>query len=106
MPTLDSSGDELPSIPGTPPDLLDPPKGDAFAARNAYALKVDTEQEPPFFKVSDTHYAATWLLHPEAPKVTPPAQIVARQKKYAEMQKDLVAQQRPAVPVEEEEEQQ
>lgn len=106
MPTLDTGGDELPSIPGTPPDLLDPPTGDAFAARNAYALKIDTQQEPPFFKVSDTHYAATWLLHPDAPKVTPPAQIVARQQQYAEMNQELLAKQRTAGPVEEEEEQQ
>lgn len=48
MPTMDTSGTELPSIPGTPPDLLDPPKGDAFAPRNQYALKIDTEKEPPF----------------------------------------------------------
>jgi hypothetical protein len=72
---LDTSGTELPSIPGTPPDLLDPPKGDAFAPRNQYALKIDTEKEPPFFKVSDTHYAATWLLDPRAPKVTPLHQL-------------------------------
>lgn len=83
MPTLAS--DKLESIPGTPPDLLDPPKGDPFAARNAYAMKIDAEKKPPFFKVSDTHYAATWLLHPDAPKVTPPDEIVRRQKKYAEM---------------------
>ncbi|MFC6254320.1 ABC transporter ATP-binding protein [Secundilactobacillus hailunensis] len=89
MPTLDTNSDELPSIPGTPPDLLDPPKGDAFAPRNPYALKIDTEKEPPFFKVSDTHYAATWLLHPDAPKVTPPEQIIERQKKFAKMQQQL-----------------
>jgi len=106
MPTLDSSGDSLPSIPGTPPDLLDPPTGDAFAARNAYALKIDTEQEPPFFKVSDTHYAATWLLHPDAPKVTPPAQILERQEKYAKIQKASLKTQQSTTPVEEEEEQQ
>jgi len=85
MPTLDTAGSELPSIPGTPPDLLDPPVGDAFAPRNPYALAVDTELEPPFFKVSDTHYAATWLLDERAPKVTPPAPIVERQKHFAEL---------------------
>lgn len=85
MPTLDTEGSELPSIPGTPPDLLDPPAGDAFAPRNPYALKVDTEQEPPFFKVSDTHYAATWLLDERAPKVTPPDPIIQRQKHFAEL---------------------
>ena len=75
------SGDEketLESIPGTPPDMLNPPQGDAFAPRNKYAMQIDFEQEPPFFKVSDTHFAATWLLHPDAPKVEPPACIVKR----------------------------
>ncbi|KRM41809.1 ABC transporter ATP-binding protein [Lentilactobacillus parafarraginis] len=90
MPTMDTSGTELPSIPGTPPDLLNPPKGDAFAARNKYALKIDTEQEPPFFKVSDTHYAATWLLDPHAPKVTPPDQIIERQKHFAKLTHETI----------------
>ncbi|KRM64537.1 oligopeptide ABC superfamily ATP binding cassette transporter, ABC protein [Ligilactobacillus agilis DSM 20509] len=84
MPTLDST--KLEAIPGTPPDLLDPPKGDAFAARNPYAMKIDAEKQPPFFKVSETHYAATWLLHPDAPKITPPDEIVRRRKLFAEMQ--------------------
>ncbi|MDE7050658.1 MAG: ABC transporter ATP-binding protein [Lactobacillus sp.] len=83
MPTLES--EELESISGTPPNLLDPPKGDPFAPRNKYAMKIDVERKPPFFKVSDTHYAATWLLHPNAPKVVPPAEIRRRQKKFAEM---------------------
>ena len=83
MPTLES--EELESIPGTPPNLLDPPKGDPFAPRNKYAMKIDAERKPPFFKVSETHYAATWLLHPNAPKVVPPAEIRCRQKKFAEM---------------------
>ncbi len=87
MPTLDTKSETLPSIPGTPPDLLDPPKGDAFAARNKYALKIDTEKQPPFFKVSPTHYAATWLLDPKAPKVTPPEQIIERQKHFAQLTK-------------------
>ena len=81
MPTLETKGD-LYAIPGTPPDLLDPPTGDAFAPRSEYALEIDTEIEPPFFKVSDTHYAATWLLHPQAPKVTPPPVIVKRQEEF------------------------
>lgn len=83
MPTLES--EELESIPGTPPNLLDPPKGDPFAPRNKYAMKIDVERKPPFFKISETHYAATWLLHPDAPKVVPPAEIRRRQKKFAEM---------------------
>ncbi|MCV3295672.1 ABC transporter ATP-binding protein [Oenococcus kitaharae] len=82
MPTTDIETDELSSIPGTPPDLLDPPKGDAFAARNKYALDIDYEEEPPFFQISDTHYAATWLLDKRAPKVTPPAAILKRWAKW------------------------
>ena len=78
MPTTDTAAGSLQSIPGTPPDLLNPPKGDAFASRNAYALDIDHVEEPPFFKVSDTHYAATWLLDERAPQVTPPAAILKR----------------------------
>ncbi len=82
MPDMETNDEELYSIPGTPPDLLDPPKGDAFAQRNPYAMKIDLEQEPPFFKVSDTHYAATWLLHPNAPKVEPPEAVKRRMQQY------------------------
>ncbi len=64
--------ESLPSIPGMPPSLLHPPKGDAFASRNAYALEIDFEEEPPMFRVTDSHYAATWLLDERAPKVVPP----------------------------------
>ena len=70
--------ERLEAIPGTPPDMTMPPVGDAFAARNKYALKLDYEQQPPMFKVSDTHYAATWLLHPSAPKVEPPRIVTDR----------------------------
>ena len=55
--------------------LMDPPKGDAFALRSAYAMKIDHLAEPPMFKVSDTHYAATWLLHPLAPKIERPVNV-------------------------------
>lgn len=73
MPDLDSSAsDELLVIPGTPPNMLHPPKGDAFAPRNRYAMNIDFEEEPPLYRISDTHYAATWLLHPNAPKVELP----------------------------------
>jgi oligopeptide transport system ATP-binding protein len=82
MPDLETNDEELFSIPGTPPDLLDPPKGDAFAARNPFAMKIDLEQQPPFFKVSETHYAATWLLHPDAPKVEPPEAVKRRQSQF------------------------
>ena len=78
MPDLDSRGKDLYAIPGTPPNLLNPPKGDAFAPRNEYAMQIDLEEEPPMFKVSDTHYAATWLLHPDAPKVEPPEAVQRR----------------------------
>lgn len=77
MPDLDTK-EKLEAIPGTPPNMIFPPKGDAFAARNKYAMKIDFEQQPPMFKVSDTHYAATWLMHPDAPKVQPPKLVTDR----------------------------
>ncbi len=77
MPDLDTK-EKLEAIPGTPPNMIFPPKGDAFAARNKYALEIDFEEEPPMFQVTDTHYAATWLLHPNAPKVNPPKIVVDR----------------------------
>ncbi|MGG1103572.1 oligopeptide ABC transporter ATP-binding protein OppD [Bacillus subtilis] len=84
MPTLESSGEEeLTAIPGTPPDLTNPPKGDAFALRSPYGMKIDFEQEPPMFKVSDTHYVKSWLLHPDAPKVEPPEAVKAKMRKLA-----------------------
>lgn len=78
MPTVDQREEELFAIPGTPPDLLHPPKGDAFAPRNRYALKIDYEEQPPMFQVSETHYAATWLLHENSPDVQPPASVQQR----------------------------
>ena len=77
MPDLDTN-EKLDAIPGTPPDMLYPPVGDAFAQRNKYAMKIDFERQPPMFKITDTHYAATWLLHPDAPKVEPPKAILDR----------------------------
>ena len=77
MPDLDTD-DKLDSIPGTPPLMIYPPKGDAFAERNKYAMKIDFERQPPMFKISDTHYAATWLLHPNAPHVDPPKTVTDR----------------------------
>ncbi|HWK24876.1 MAG TPA: ABC transporter ATP-binding protein [Ureibacillus sp.] len=74
--------EELRTIPGSPPDLIHPPKGDAFAARNEFAMAIDYEQEPPMFKVSDTHYAKTWLLHPDAPEVPIPDAIQQRINGY------------------------
>ncbi|TCT12146.1 oligopeptide transport system ATP-binding protein [Natranaerovirga pectinivora] len=75
MPSLDSDEAELYSIPGSPPDLMNPPKGDAFARRSEYALKIDFEMDPPLYKVSDTHYVVTWLLHESAPVVVPPSTV-------------------------------
>lgn len=70
MPDLETdSNTELYTIPGAPPNMLYPPVGDAFAPRNQFALKIDLEQAPPFFDVSPSHRAATWLLHPNAPDI-------------------------------------
>jgi oligopeptide transport system ATP-binding protein len=81
MPTLETNDKaELVAIPGTPPDLLNPPKGDAFAIRSEYAMKIDFEKEPPIYQVSDTHYVKSWLLHPSAPKVEPPEAVKVRQR--------------------------
>ena len=77
MPDLDTS-EKLDAIPGTPPNMIYPPVGDAFAARNKYALQIDFEEQPPMFEVSETHKAATWLLHPDAPKVEMPKIISQR----------------------------
>ncbi|MCM0583256.1 ABC transporter ATP-binding protein [Weissella diestrammenae] len=84
MPTVETEKGELEAIPGTPPDLLDPPQGDAFAARNRYALAADTKERPPYFKLSPTHFAATWLLDERAPEVQPPVEIVNRWARYQE----------------------
>ena len=75
LPALAVRSGQLRGIPGMPPSLLDPPPGDAFAERNAWAMKVDYQRMPPFFEVSPGHKAATWLLHPQAPKVEPPLHI-------------------------------
>ena len=89
-PDMETHG-RLMAIPGVPPNMVHPPKGDAFAARNPYALKIDFKQAPPNFRISDTHYAATWLLHPKAQKVELPAELKERidrmlreEKEYAE----------------------
>lgn len=73
LPQLEEEDGELHAIKGTPPSLFEEIKGDAFALRSDYAMKIDFELEPPMFKVSDTHYAKTWLLHEDAPKVEKPA---------------------------------
>lgn len=72
LPQLSTKGDELFSIPGTPPSLYNDINGDPFAPRNPYRMAIDFIKEPPMFKVSETHYAKTWLLDPRAPKVEAP----------------------------------
>lgn len=81
MPTPDSKG-SLYAIPGTPPDLLNPPEGDAFAFRNEYSLAIDFVKQPPLFEVRQGHYAATWLLHPKAPAITVPEPIQKRHEHF------------------------
>ena len=78
MPDLDTADDRLYTIPGSPPNLLHEKPGDAFAPRNRFALNIDDEIDPPMFKISDTHYAATWLLDPRAPKVEMPPELKER----------------------------
>lgn len=75
MPDIDTNDDKLYTIPGTPPNLLNKVEGDAFAPRNIYALNIDNRVEPPMFKITDTHYAATWLLHEKAPKIEMPKEL-------------------------------
>ncbi len=83
MPDLDTN-EKLDAIPGTPPNMIYPPVGDAFAERNKYAMEIDFEMQPPLYEVSPTHYAATWLLHPNAPKVEIPKIITERIKRMRE----------------------
>ena len=87
LPQLCEKGTDLFSIPGTPPSLYNKIKGDAFAPRNKYAMAVDLEEEPPMFKVSETHYAKTWLLDPRAPKTEAPKNI---QNLHEKMEKSYV----------------
>ena len=85
MPDLDTK-EKLDAIPGTPPNMIYPPVGDAFADRNKYAMQIDFEEQPPMFEISETHRAATWLLHPDAPEVEIPKIItdrIARMKQKA-----------------------
>ena len=72
---LAEANGELYSIPGTPPSLYSTIKGDAFALRSDYAMEIDFEEQAPEFKVSETHWAKTWLLHENAPKVEKPEVI-------------------------------
>lgn len=83
MPDLETS-ERLMSIPGVPPNMIYPPEGDAFAARNPQALKIDFKREPPFFKLSETHYAASWSLHPDAPEMEMPEVLRKRIERIKE----------------------
>lgn len=86
LPQLGTKGENLYSIPGTPPSLFNKIKGDAFAPRNEYAMAIDYEHEPPFFQVSPTHAAKTWLLDPRAPRVKRPKQLANLQQAVQETQ--------------------
>ncbi|GAU77544.1 ABC transporter ATP-binding protein [Fusibacter sp. 3D3] len=88
VPDMANKEIELYSIPGSPPNLMYPPKGDAFALRSEYALKIDFEEAPPVFKISETHYAATWLLDERAPEVPRPLFL---QKRIEAMKKEAAA---------------
>lgn len=88
MPDLDTADERLYTIPGSPPNLLNEKPGDAFAPRNQFALEIDDKAEPPMFQITDTHYAATWLLDPRAPKAEMPLELkerIARMKKEAKI---------------------
>ncbi|MBD3949984.1 ABC transporter ATP-binding protein [Tuanshanicoccus lijuaniae] len=83
MPDLDNDEEEeLYTIPGAPPNLINPPIGDAFAPRNRYAMKIDYEKEPPMFKVNDEHYVKSWLMAPGAPQIPVPEVIQNRINRY------------------------
>ena len=102
IPNESAKNEKLSSIPGTPPNLVSPPRGDAFAPRNKYAMEIDFEYHPPLFDVTETHKAATWLLHPDAPKVPIPEEVKKKidesrssfklyieQKRTAELQRSI-----------------
>ena len=83
LPQLGVRGKDLYTIVGTPPNLFREIHGDAFAPRNPHPLKIDFVKRPPLFRVSDSHYARTWLLDPRAPEVEPPAHIRALREERA-----------------------
>ena len=85
LPQLGEKGEDLFAIRGTPPSLFEKIQGDAFAPRSDYAMKIDFVEEPPMFKVSETHYAKTWLLDPRAPKVEKPKNIRNLHEKMLEL---------------------
>src|SRR5699024_12583168 len=84
-PTMEMDAEDLDSIPEIPPNSINPPACDPFAYRNRYALKIDFKKLPPFFKVSDPHYAATWLFDKQAPKVHLTDKLDQRRQHYAKL---------------------
>lgn len=88
MPTLHTADRKLLSIPGSPPNMIHPPEGDAFSLRNPYALKIDFVSRPPLFQVSETHRAATWLLHPFAAEYRKRRKALLNQSVHAKPQRD------------------
>lgn len=92
MPDLDTKDERLYTIPGSPPNLLHEKAGDAFAPRNRYALKIDDKLDPPMFKITESHYAATWLLDPRAPKAEMPKELAERIARMKEEAKDYGSQ--------------
>ena len=91
LPQLSEKGTDLFSIPGTPPSLYNKIEGDAFAPRSQYAMAIDLVEEPPMFKVSETHYAKTWLLDPRAPKTEAPQNIQNLHEKISKTYVDFEA---------------
>ena len=89
MPTLSTKQDTLLGIPGTPPRLIQEPVGDAFAHRNRFALKIDNVAAPPLFRVTDTHFAATWLLDERSPKISPPREVLVMAEKYYKQKREI-----------------
>lgn len=89
LPQLGIKGEPLYSIHGTPPNLFKEIKGDAFAPRNPWALNIDYVIRPPYFEVSPTHYAKTWLLDPRSPKIEPPAIIQRLRDRWKEANPDV-----------------
>ena len=85
LPQLGTKGESLPTVDGTPPNLFNETKCDAFAPRNKHALAIDFVAEPPFFQVSETHAAKTWYLDPRAPKIERPHSIQNLREKMGKM---------------------
>ena len=90
LPQLCEKGEDLFSIPGTPPSLYNKIVGDSFAPRNKYVMAIDLVKEPPMFKVSETHYAKTWLLDPRAPKMEKPKNIQNLHEKMKASFKNII----------------